>query len=325
MQMNLNETVYGYLKEISPERVTARQIAIWICENRRDACEAKMERSQATVTPIDNWAALQQQLVAEIGSQRPRLESRYPDLSVTEGRPRLYFVSDAAEEQAPSKNGNHETHIDVVSQPTLGEGKPKLTEHDLYPTLSEYLLEEMGVFSIRIDEATSSNSRGQGGNSWLHPDIVGMQAQTLEWEQEVRTCFSQFGDNPVQLWSFEVKLQLTTGNVRQAFFQAVSNSSWANYGYLVASEIVGSKTMEELRMLCSLHGIGLMNLDAGSPSDSQILIPAQAKPRADWASINRLAAENRDFCDYVRQIRTFLQTEYLDRSSWFEPHAAMKS
>jgi len=36
----------------------------------------------------------------------------------------------------------------------------------------------------------------------------------------------------------------------------VSNSSWANFGYLVASELVGVDTMKELRILSSLHGIG---------------------------------------------------------------------
>ena len=40
---------------------------------------------------------LLQQLVAEIGSQRPRLQKRYPELKMTEGRPRKYYFSDKSD------------------------------------------------------------------------------------------------------------------------------------------------------------------------------------------------------------------------------------
>ncbi|MCR4081861.1 hypothetical protein [Providencia stuartii] len=35
-------------------------------------------------------------------------------------------------------------------------------------------------------------------------------------------------------------------NVREVFFQTLSNSSWANVGYLVAAEITGDETLKEL-------------------------------------------------------------------------------
>jgi hypothetical protein len=37
--------------------------------------------------------------------------------------------------------------------------------------------------------------------------------------------------------------QANRSNVRECFFQAVSNSSWANFGYLVAAEIEGQDTL----------------------------------------------------------------------------------
>ena len=58
-----------------------------------------------------------------------------------------------------------------------------------------------------------------------------------------------------------MKLLLNRSNVRESFFQAVSNSSWANFGYLVAAEVVGADTLKELRMLYAAHGIGLIQLD----------------------------------------------------------------
>nr|WP_052646285.1 hypothetical protein [endosymbiont of Acanthamoeba sp. UWC8] len=82
-------------------------------------------------------------------------------------------------------------------------------------------------------------------------------------------------DKKNKLWSFEVKLLINRSNVRRAFFQAVSNSSWANYGYLVAAELEGSDTKRELQILSALHGIGFILLDSKTPVESQVLIPAK--------------------------------------------------
>jgi uncharacterized protein len=51
--------------------------------------------------------------------------------------------------------------------------------------------------------------------------------------------------------------------VRKGFFQTVSNSSWANFSYLVAVDIEGPHTMKELRTLFSAHEVGLIKLDVG--------------------------------------------------------------
>ena len=48
---------------------------------------------------------------------------------------------------------------------------------------------------------------------------------------------------------------------RECFFHTVSNSSWANFGYLVAAEIEGDKTLKALRMLADAHGIGVIEQD----------------------------------------------------------------
>jgi hypothetical protein len=97
-------------------------------------------------------------------------------------------------------------------------------------------------------------------------------------------------------------------NVRETFFQAVSNSSWANFGYLVAAEIEGADTTKELRMLFSLHGIGFIQLDTDNPAESQILIPARERLEVDWVTCNRLTQENKDFLQFLRLVRQFYQT-----------------
>lgn len=156
--------------------------------------------------------------------------------------------------------------------------------------LIEFLNNDMGLYCQRIDEKRSVNSQGSGGNHWLHPDIVAMEPLDQGWDEAVRTCVRHGNDKSVRLWSFEVKKKLTRGNVRKCFFQAVSNSSWANYGYLVATSI-STGVEPELQMLSSLHGIGVLLLDVEDLYNSQILIPAKEKADVDWLSANRIVAK----------------------------------
>lgn len=309
MALNLAKAVLGYLKERPDEKLTARQIAEWIFVTFPDECQAKKQSSQYVSTD----AELVQQLVAEISSQRPRLQKRHPELKTTEGRPRKYYYSEQSDvAEVAAAEG-------VVAAPMADSSDAKLGEHAMYPLLSLYLWEEFGVYSKRIDEKRSSNKRGPNGNRWLYPDVVGMEDLGAEWHQEVRDCVNQYSDKRTKLWSFEAKLLINRSNVRECFFQAVSNSSWANFGYLVAAEIEGQDTLKELRMLFAAHGIGLIKLDADNPAESQVLIPARERDEIDWDMANRLATENRDFLDYVKLVKQFYQTGEARLADWDVP------
>lgn len=309
MALNLAKAVLGYLKERPDEKLTARQIAEWIFVTFPDECQAKKQSSQYVSTD----AELVQQLVAEISSQRPRLQKRHPELKTTEGRPRKYYYSEKSDvAEVAAAEG-------VVAAPMADSSDAKLGEHAMYPLLSLYLWEEFGVYSKRIDEKRSSNKRGPNGNRWLYPDVVGMEDLGAEWHQEVRDCVNQYSDKRTKLWSFEAKLLINRSNVRECYFQAVSNSSWANFGYLVAAEIEGQDTLKELRMLFAAHGIGLIKLDTDNPAESQVLIPARERDEIDWDMANRLATENRDFLDYVKLVKQFYQTGEARLSDWDVP------
>jgi hypothetical protein len=122
-----------------------------------------------------------------------------------------------------------------------------------------------------------------------------------------------------RLWSFEVKKLLNRASVREAYFQAVSNSSWAHYGYLVAGRIEGADTLKELRMLYGLHGIGIIQLDLENDlMDSQVLIPARFRAEVDWNTVNRLCEENTDFRQFVKMVRQFHQTDDVPMAGWDE-------
>lgn len=175
------------------------------------------------------------------------------------------------------------------------------------------------LYSKRIDEKRSSNKRGPNGNRWLYPDLVGMEDLGTDWHQEVKDCVSQYSDKRTKLWSFEVKLLINRSNVRECFFQSVSNSSWSNFGYLVAAEIEGQDTLKELRMLFAAHGIGLIKLEVENPSESQVLIPAKERGEIDWDTANRLATDNKDFLEYVKLVKQFYQTGEARSVDWDVP------
>ncbi len=314
MALNLRQAVVGFLKDRAEQKFTARQIAEWLFETFPEECQEKRAKSQGNYIKSD--ADLVQQLVAEISSQRPRLQKKHPELKTTEGRPRKYYYSeksDSAEVAAAES---------AVVVPTADMNDTKLGEHAMYPLLSLYLWEEFGVYSKRIDEKRSSNKRGPNGNRWLYPDLVGMEDLGADWHQEVRDCVKQYSDKRTKLWSFEVKLLINRSNVRECFFQSVSNSSWSNFGYLVAAEIEGQDTLKELRMLFAAHGIGLIKLDADNPAESQVLIPARERDEIDWDMANRLATENRDFLDYVKLVKQFYQTGEARLADWDVPKEA---
>lgn len=311
MALNLRQAVVGFLKDRAEQKFTARQIAEWLFETFPEECQEKRAKSQGNYIKSD--ADLVQQLVAEISSQRPRLQKKHPELKTTEGRPRKYYYSektDSAEVAAAES---------AVVVPTADMNDTKLGEHAMYPLLSLYLWEEFGVYSKRIDEKRSSNKRGPNGNRWLYPDLVGMEDLGADWHQEVRDCVNQYSDKRTKLWSFEVKLLINRSNVRECFFQSVSNSSWSNFGYLVAAEIEGQDTLKELRMLFAAHGIGLIKLDVENPSESQVLIPARERGEIDWDTANRLATENKDFLDYLKLVKQFYQTGEARPADWDVP------
>jgi hypothetical protein len=311
MALNLAKNVLDCLKARPEEKLTARQIAEWVFETYPAECQEKKSNSRGDYIKTD--ADLVQQLVAEISAQRPRLQKRHPELKTTEGRPRKYYYSEKSDiAEVAAAEG-------VVVLPTTDTNETKVGEHAMYPLLSLYLWEEFGVYSKRIDEKRSSNKRGPNGNRWLYPDVVGMEDLGIEWHQEVRDCVNQYSDKRTKLWSFEAKLLINRSNVRECFFQAVSNSSWANFGYMVAAEIEGQDTLKELRMLFSAHGIGLIKLDADNPTESQVLIPARERDEIDWDMANRLATENKDFLEYVKLVKQFYQTGEARLADWDVP------
>ena len=143
-----------------------------------------------------------------------------------------------------------------------------------------------------------------------------MQPLDKHWHDLVKSCVKHGSGQNVRLWSFEVKKELNSSNIRSSFFQAVSNSSWANEGYLVATSISTSEVEEELRMLSALHGIGVILLTPENPTESEILLPARRRTEVDWQSINRILNENADFKNLIELVSIYYQTGRIRSQDW---------
>lgn len=311
MGLNLGKAVVDHLTAHPEEKFTARELAAQIMATFPAECQAKKDSSQNLETDDD----LLQQLASEIGSRRIALQKKHPGLKTTEGRPRKYYFSE--------KSDSAEVAAAESADPAVpaGQKEAKNVELALYPLLASYLWTRFAVYPKRIDEKRSSNKFGPKGNHWLHPDMVGLEDLGADWHQEVRDCANQHSDKRTKLWSFEVKLLINRANVRECFFQTVSNSSWSDVGYLVAEQI-NDEALKELRMLSAAHGIGVIRLVKEDPAESEVLLPARQRQGIDWDTVNRLAAENKDFLGFVKLVKQFYQTGEARCADWDIPKLA---
>lgn len=195
------------------------------------------------------------------------------------------------------------------SPPTVGT----LTERDLHPLLAYFA--DRNLNGVLVRTIFHERSRKKAFGEWVHPDLVGVlfPKRALDNNQAIR--LSAALSAPIcKLYSFELKLKLDFTNLREAFFQAVSNSSWSHEGYLVAASIDPSpEFMEELERLCGGFGIGVIELLPDDPDSSAIRVQARTKPDLDWATVDKLSEMNSDFASFLKNVTDDLATDIHDK------------
>lgn len=308
MSGSLSKLVLDYLKRNAGRRLTVGEIALALADEHPTRFKAKGDR-------LGSKSALVTQITREIYGRRASMVRQFPQILTDASRSPIRLFVEAADEPRVLVSEPFAAGA-VVADETDAVAAEQRREHSLYAPLQAYLAESHGIVSKRIRESTSSNRRGRYGNRWLHPDIVGMMTPGLHWEDLVRQCSSAMPMRKAKLVSVEVKLVLTASTVRESFFQAASNSLWANRAYLAATEVRGEDTLEELTVLCSLHGVGYIAIDPDNLSESRILIPARERDEVDWASANRIATENADFRAYLQQVLNYLHTGQVIHQLW---------
>ncbi|MEJ5199038.1 MAG: HTH domain-containing protein [Anaerolineae bacterium] len=204
----------------------------------------------------------------------------------------------------------------LESQPVSIPKRQDYQEKDLHPFVVYYGFYYLKAY-LKTIHHNKSHKREFG--EWVHPDLVGCYFPFVDRETEVVEISSIMGDTAVRLFSFELKRELSFSNIRESFFQAVSNSSWAHEGYLAAADIDGDEDFRaELKRLSTAFGIGIIRIDISDPDSTEILFPARSKDSVDWETVNKLAAINPDFREFLKRVKTDLTSREI-RKEMYDP------
>jgi len=175
-------------------------------------------------------------------------------------------------------------------------------ERDLHQLLSSYL-KNQETFVKTIFHEKSSNVKDHH-QKWIHPDMVGVNFSNLKNKNAKALLKATNQADVYQIISYELKKEINNDyELKKCYFQAVSNSSWANYGFLVAFEI-SNGLLVEIERLNQSFGIGVIELSA-NPFESKILFPSKYK-ELDFKTIDKLCKINNDFNKFIKQIEKVL-------------------
>lgn len=189
----------------------------------------------------------------------------------------------------------------------LSPAKNAVKERELHKYLTYFADRQLNTYTKTINDKKSSKSK-KGSNEWVHPDMVGIYTPREDWDVVVLDLNGLTGSTTIKLMSFELKVNLDFTNLREAFFQTVSNSYWANESYLVASNINKDfDFIDELKRLSSAYGVGVIELDLDDPDNSSILFSAATRSELDWESINKLCSINSDFKTFIKTVLLILK------------------
>lgn len=214
-------------------------------------------------------------------------------------RPAKFYLKDfEVLESSELNNENFPCRENDISKNT------NFNERDLHPLLVRFLYSNQHFkCNTKTIYHENSNKRQKGYNEWLHPDLVGIYFPFDDYSIETRKLQEAFKISSFKLFSFEMKIKLNFTNLREYYFQAVSNSSWAHEGYLVVLDIEEDGLLyDELRRLNNAFGIGVIKLNPMEIEQSEILFPSKERDIIDMDTVDRLAGENKDFRCFMNDI-----------------------
>lgn len=253
---------------------------------------------------------LSHSLGSQLGEHNIKEEDKQFYVARKEGKTFFYWLKSREREFPPQKTPDAKEEDDEQSEcsDTAEKQKTSFNERDLHKLLVKFLYENPD-FNLQCKtiyhEKCKKDKKGKG--EWNYPDIVGVyfpqndrhknyKIETLEFLQHT-------GQNSYKLFSFELKKELSFSNLKASYFQAVSNSSWANEGYLVVFNIDDEvlNELNELRRLNQSFGIGVIKLES-EISNSKILLPAKER-EIDMQTLNMLIDDSpEDFKPFIKDI-----------------------
>jgi hypothetical protein len=281
--MTITEAIFKTLEQTG-KPATAQEITDFILKNNSDIF------SKLTVaTPMQ---VITSQLSGLIKNNDARIK-RYKD--------KVYFYYLNKNENNILIQEDNEKKYDkkIVLKSEMYE------ERSLHKLLSTYLRSSADIYSKTIFHEQSN--RKDDSQKWTHPDMIGIKFLKLQSKSSRNLLKAINQTETFKLYSYEIKREINNDSeLKKSFFQTVSNSSWANYGYLVAFEI-SDNIKEEMERLNQSFGIGVILLNS-NPYQSKILFPAKVKS-IDIKTIDKLCIINENFKKFIDQTEKFLTAE----------------
>lgn len=211
---------------------------------------------------------------------------------------------------------NHNETIDDLAESVLAETNKKTArtknrstapepvasylEKDLHILLASYLGGTENILAKTIPH--NQSNKNDNAQTWTHPDMVGVKFAKFNSGSTNKLMNLVNNSNSFQIYSYEIKKEIQTDyELKQAYFQAVSNSSWANYGYLVAYEI-SDNLKKEIERLNQSFGIGCIVLNS-NPYKSEIRHYASYK-ELDFVTMDKLCGQNDTFNQFIQGIHS---------------------
>lgn len=229
-------------------------------------------------------------------------------------RPLLFFLKGKT-----PKEGFEIPSLEFEENKFETDKKIPFLEKDLHKLLVRFFSIKYHTYIKTLNQSNSTRTT-KGINEWIHPDLVGVKFPFDDFEKPTISFQSKLYWTAVRFFSFEMKREVTSGNCKEYFFQAVSNSSWANEGYLVTMLIDENNEilMRELKRLSNSFGIGVIKL---TPEDNgeegKILFPARVKEELDWETIDNLI-KNKDFQEFLELVETDISAGKVTNKSNYD-------
>lgn len=202
------------------------------------------------------------------------------------------------------------TKIDKPKIQHTTRQKRAFNERDLHSLFVKFLKEgEFDVYAKTIYHELSSKSQ-KGKDKWNFPDIVAVHFPFNDYDSnETLALAKHTNKNQAEIYSFELKIALDWSNLKESYFQAVSNSSFANEGYLVVFEDIDEEILKEIERLNQSFGIGLIQLGL---DNIEIIFPSK-KRELDFATIDMLIGKNPDFKKFIENVNKDFKTNDRER------------
>ncbi|GAA9156046.1 COG2958 family protein [Helicobacter pylori] len=284
------------------------------------ACEMGLDKE------CNDGKILSHSLGSQLGEHNIKEEDKQFYVARKEGKTFFYWLKSREREFPPQETSNAEDDEQSECSGTAKKQKNSFDESDLHRLLVKFLSEDPNFRLLCKTIRHRECKKGKGGEcKWNYPDIVGvyfpynMYFPYNKYEEETLKFLHHTGQKRHKLFSFELKKDLSLPVLKKSYFQAVSNSSWANEGYLVVKNIE-EDVLDELSRLNQSFGIGVIKLES-EISNSKILLPAKER-EIDIPTLNMLVEQSpKDFEPFMKKINKQIEKGFdmeVDMGNFFD-------